>query len=65
VSSGVGRDWYGWASNRLCDHNLNPSHTSYVLANEDGTEYSITSAFKLQMLVNNPEESIQQWTYSS
>jgi hypothetical protein len=31
----------------------------YLLAYEDGTEYSETLALKLQMPMNNPEESIQ------
>jgi hypothetical protein len=34
-------------------------YTSYLLAYEDGTECSEVLAFKLQMLVNNPEESIR------
>jgi hypothetical protein len=34
--------------------------SSYLPAYEDGTEYSETSAYKIQTLGNYPEESIQQ-----
>jgi len=39
---------------------LNPSHSSYLPANEDGTECSETLAYKIQTPGNYPEESIQQ-----
>jgi hypothetical protein len=39
---------------------LKPSHSSYLSANEDGTECSKTSAYKIRMPGNYPEESIQQ-----
>jgi hypothetical protein len=38
---------------------LKPSHSSHLPAYEDGTECSITSAYKLLTLVNYPEESTQ------
>jgi len=40
---------------------LKPSHSSYLSAYEDGTECSETSAHKIQMPRNYPEESIQQF----
>jgi hypothetical protein len=36
-----------------------PSHSSYLPAYEDGTQCSETSAYKLHMPGNYPEESIQ------
>jgi hypothetical protein len=39
---------------------LNPSHSSYLPAYEDGTECSETLAYKIQMPGNYPAESIQQ-----
>ena len=36
-----------------------PSHSSYLPANEDGTECSETSAYKIQTPENDPEEIIQ------
>jgi hypothetical protein len=36
-----------------------PSYSSYLPAYEDGTEYSETSACKIQTPGNYPEESIQ------
>jgi len=38
---------------------LKRSHLSYLLAYEDGTECSETSAYKIQTPENYPEESIQ------
>jgi len=38
---------------------LNPSHSSYLPAYEDGRECSETSAYKIQTPGNYPEESIQ------
>jgi hypothetical protein len=43
---------------------LNPSHSSYLSAYEDGTECSETSAYKIQMPGNCPEESIQNSEHS-
>jgi len=40
---------------------LQSSHTSYRPAYEDGTECSETSAYKIQMPRNYPEETIQQF----
>jgi hypothetical protein len=42
---------------------LKPSHSSYLSAYEDGTEYSETSAYKIQTPWNYPEESIQLSVY--
>jgi len=39
---------------------LKPSHSSYLSAYKDGTEFSETSAYKIQTPGNYPEESIQQ-----
>jgi len=39
---------------------LKPSHSSYLPAYEDGTEHSVTSAHKIYMPGNYPEESVQQ-----
>jgi len=38
---------------------LNPSHSSYPPAYEDGTECYETSAYKIQTPGNYPEESVQ------
>jgi hypothetical protein len=38
---------------------LNPSHSSYPPAYEDGTECSETSAYNIQNLENYPEENIK------
>jgi hypothetical protein len=38
---------------------LKPSHPSYPPAYDDGTERSETLAYKIQMLGNYPEESIE------
>jgi hypothetical protein len=38
---------------------LKPSHSTYLPAYEDGTEFSATSAYKIQTPGNYPEESIQ------
>ena len=38
---------------------LTPSHSSYLSANEDGSECSETSAYKIQTPGNYPEEIIQ------
>jgi len=38
---------------------LKPSHFSYLLAYEDGTECSETSAYKIQTMGNYAEESIK------
>jgi hypothetical protein len=38
---------------------LDPSHSSYLPAYENGTEFSETSAYKIQAPGNYPEESIQ------
>ena len=39
---------------------LNPSHSSDLPTYEDGTECSETSAYKIHMPGNYPEESVQQ-----
>jgi hypothetical protein len=44
---------------RIIPHILNRSHTSHLLAYEDGMECSETLALKLQTPGNHPEESIQ------
>ena len=38
---------------------LEPSHSSYLSAYEDGTECSKTSAYKIQTPGNYPKENIQ------
>jgi hypothetical protein len=38
---------------------VNPNHPSYLPAYENGTEYSETSAYKIQTPGNYPEESRQ------
>jgi hypothetical protein len=43
---------------------LKPSHSSYLSAYEDETECSETPAYKIQMLGDYPEESIQHSEYS-
>jgi hypothetical protein len=40
---------------------LKPSHSLYLSAYEDGTEYSETLAYKIQMPGNYTEESIQHY----
>jgi hypothetical protein len=42
---------------RTIPHIVNRTHTSYLLAYENGTECSETLIFKLQTPVNHPEES--------
>jgi hypothetical protein len=42
---------------------LNPSHSSYLPAYEDGTKCSETLAYNIQTLGNYPEESIQHSYY--
>jgi len=49
--------------NFICQHFGNPS--SYLPAYEDGTECSETSAYKIQMPRNYPEESIQHLLFNS
>jgi hypothetical protein len=44
---------------------LNPNHSSYLPAYEDGTVCSETLAYKIQTPGNYPEESIQQKMDSS
>jgi len=54
-------DRYGeWLGLRI----LKPSHSSYLSAYEDGTECSETVTYKIQMLGNYPEESIQHSEHS-